>query len=59
VVFRAKLTGTIDGDTLTTSWVSAKRGTFVLDVSGWENGTFVYDDANDTLYDGLLYWHRL
>jgi len=59
VVFTAQLSGTVSGDTLSASWISAKCGNYVIDVSGWGGPTYVYDSATDTLDDGFLVWQRM
>ena len=48
--FSSRLTGSVSDDTLVASYVSARCGPLVFDVSEWGEATWTYDSATDTLF---------
>ena len=64
-VFTAKLLGTVSGDTLDATWISARCGPVYLPFIKGGTLSFGYSDSgtsapsDDTLFDGFTTWTRV
>ncbi len=57
-VFRGSSTGTVSGNTLTATFVSARCGDTWLSGTVGTTWVWTYDPSTDTIFDGVVTWHR-